>query len=240
MSHNMIQRLGILASSMLLLHAPLGAKKCKTFGSLVVKCALTTAQLTVSGNATIGGNLTVGGTETVTGALTAGSITSTGNITTTGTITSGAGTLGDLLAYGNWVNTVGGAVASGANVTFPTANINSSNISIDSTATNSIFTFTTPGTYLVLYQVAYSAAGSSELSLDLSTNSGTTWTQLTGGSVLTGTIGAGVNQEVSNASLVAIAAGNQLRLNNTGAALITLPAGVTANSAAITFIRLHA
>jgi hypothetical protein len=234
MFHRTLPRLSVIAASLLLLQAPLSAKKCKSFNSLVVKCALTAAQLTVSGNASIGGNLTVGGT-----------INSTGSITTSGTITAAnvtnpAGTtFGDLLSYGNWINTAGGPVAIDANVTFPTSNINTSNVTQNGTF--DVFTFTLPGTYLVLYQVTYSALAASRLDLEKSIDSGTSWNAVTGGSVLTGTVGVALNQEVSNASLVTIAAGNQLRLHNAaGLTLLTLPAGGAASVAGITFIRLHA
>jgi hypothetical protein len=233
MFHRTLPRLSVIAASLLLLQAPLSAKKCKSFNSLVVKCALTAAQLTVSGNASIGGNLTVGGT-----------INSTGNITTSGTITAAnvtnpAGTtFGDLLSYGNWINTAaGGLVISGTPITFPTSNINTSNVTQNGTF--DVFTFTLPGTYLVLYQVTYSALAASDLVLQLSTDGGTIWNDITGGAVATGTIGAAANQEVSNAGLVTVAAGNQIRLTNFGNT-ITLNANPPANVAGITFIRLHA
>jgi hypothetical protein len=214
-----VQRWGMYAAASVLLvvHAPLGAQKCKTFGSLVVRCALNAGCLSVANNVTIGGNLTVSGTVSTTTA-----------------------TLGDLLAFGTWVNTApAGGVNAATNLPFPTVVGTPSNISIN--GANSIFTIDLAGTYLIMYQVSGATAGNTFLQLQ-HTPFGGSIGAVTGGTVDFPTNGD-TNFEASNAVIVpGVGVGDTFNLLNgpDAIAFFNNVGAVTANGASITFIRIHA
>jgi len=220
MIYRIIQKCGACAA-LLLLHASLSASKCTKFGSLVVRCALNAGCLSVNNNFAIGGNLSVDGT-----------------------ITTPVGTLGDLLAYGSWVNTTSGTISAGTNVIFPTASAaNSSNITVD--ATNSIFTVDIAGTYLILYQVTGLVGFGITASLILQQAPAATgiFAQVTGGTVVMvtyDTFDDTIPVEVSNAIIISAGSGDKFQLLNSDND-IALTAGAHAgNGAAITFLRIHA
>jgi len=281
MSYTIIQRLGILASSMLLLHAPLGAKKCKTFGSLVIRCALTTGQLTVNGNANITGNLTIGGTITSTGAITSnGSFTVNGNeditgnlnvggvITSTGvttngnttisgseniagslivggTITTPSGSLGDLFAYGSWVNDDNaGPLAPGADVPFPLQIAPTTGGQITANGPGTRFTVNLAGTYLIAYQITGTVSTPTPtFDLEFSTDGGASFNHVAGGQVQLPVTSVPTDVlEASNLVIVPnVAAGTQFQILVDGGTVSLVSNQPTlSNSAAITFIRIHA
>jgi len=223
MMNHILQRWGIcVAASLLVAPALLSAKnccksnnkKCKTFGSLVVRCALNAGCLNVTNNVTIGGNLTVSGTVTTTNGM-----------------------IGDLLAFGNWINTTATVIGGATNVPFPTVVGTPDNITID--ATNSIFTINLAGTYLIAYEVIGSVDADSSLTLQR-TPAGGTIGAVTGGAVDFPTNGGTL--EISNVVLVpSVGVGDTFNLLN-GANAITPFDSVNppANGAAITFIRIHA
>jgi hypothetical protein len=220
MIHNTLQRsIACAVVSLALLTVPLHASKncCKSFGSLLVKCGLRTGFLSVNNNVNIGGTLTVNGT-----------------------ISSTSGSLGDLIAYGNWVYTSGGVtlIAAGDPIGFIT-NTASLNITLD--VTGFIFTVNTAGVYVVMYQVIGSAdAPGTSITLQRSTGGGA-FTPVIGGTIDVpfpsgddGTIG-----EVTNLVIVTgVAAGDQFRLINNSTNLI-LDTNNGGNGAAITFLRIH-
>jgi len=219
MIRRILQKHGVCAA-VLLLHASLGASKCKTFASLVAKCGLNAGCLSVNNNVIVGGNLCVGGT-----------------------ITTPRGGLGDFFAYGSWVNTTSGIISAGTNVTFPTAgSANSSNIMVD--ATNSIFTVNVAGTYLILYQVTgLINSGATSPILQQAPAATGIFTQVAGGTILMNTIdstGDQITLEVSNAIIIIVGSGDKFQLLNSDSD-IEADAGTHAgNSAAITFLRIHA
>jgi hypothetical protein len=222
MMNHMLQRWGLCAISLVMLSATqFASSKCKKFGSLVVRCALNARCLNVTNNVTIGGNLTV-----------------------SGTVTTNTGAIGDLLAYGTWINTatVGAdnIIVSGDNATFPTVVGTPSNVSID--PSNTIFTINLAGTYLISYQVIGTPDDTTSLTLQHTPFGGVI------GNVTGGTMDFPVNDdiasEISNVVLVSgVGVGDTFNLNNSGGNNITLFDTIippAANGAAITFIRIHA
>jgi len=222
MVHLSPQRRGMVCAAFILLHMQLGAKKCKTFKSLVVTCALNAGCLSVNNNTSIGGNVSV-----------------SGNVTTS------SGALGALLAYGSWFNTTSGTISAGTNVTFPTASAaNSSNITVD--ATNSIFTVNIPGKYLVLYQVTAGIVGGNFITsfiLQQAPAATGIFASVTGGTVVMTTVDSGfdnITLEISNAIIITVGAGDKFQLLNSDNGIVLDSGPHTGNSAAISFTRIHA
>jgi len=219
-----IQRVSLgVASLFMMMHVSLSAKKCKTFGSLVVKCALNAGSLSVNNNVTIGGNLSV-----------------------SGTITTTSGSLGDVFAYGSWSQTtIVPAITQGSQVPFATNIASTPNITANGAGT--VFTINLAGTYLILYQVVgidLTGGNTATLLLQSSTNGGVTFSNVPGAGVFVSNGGTGVLQEASSAVIVpSVAAGTQFQVINSSGSLAEIEPTASlqgSDPATITFMRIHA
>jgi hypothetical protein len=224
---------------MLCVVSPISAKDCcKSFQSLVIKCALTAAQLNVTGNLSVAGNATVGGNLSVSGNISSGgTVTATGNITSSGgTISDTNGSIGNLTSFANFFGQGQAAAntnSAGIPLTFPTKTQGTS--SITNNASNNTFTITTPGIYQVSYQVNGTYTQPTTLSLTRSTNSGP-FLAVPGGQVSSTDIANMITS--GNTTFVNAAQGDQFQILgiSTAAGTITFPA--TTNGTSVTFTRV--
>jgi len=216
------------------------AKGCKSVQSLVVKCAITAAQLNVTGNLSVIGNAAVGGALSVSGNISsAGTITATGNITSTGGVVSDInGSIGNLTAYADFFgqNQASANTATpGVPLAFPTpTSPNTANIT-NNTTTNT-FTITTPGTYQISYQVNGTFSQSTTLGLVQSTGGGP-FNPVSSSQMINPGVGSPVI--VGNTTLVKVAQGDQFQVLATSTIAGTIafpPAG--SNGTSITFVRV--
>jgi len=151
-------------------------------------------------------------------------------------ITNITGSLGNLLAYGEWFNTTAQTVAVSGTFQFPTATPATSPVGITASgAGNQQFTATEAGLYLVLFRTTGSASSFGALALQHQPAAGGGFTGVSGGAIPTTSLSS--FQPLSIVVLVTLAVGDQLQVVSTGSFTTAIDGG--SDGASITFVRIH-